>query len=96
MNSNRDEPSILDLMAAALSGTCSHELKLQRVMGVIGALLARTPGRAVTIDFSEIEKLEGKYVTIEQDDKTGSLHLQLRSADEAPKSPTHAAPPTQQ
>lgn len=96
MNRNSDDPrgiSPEDLFAL-ISGMCPHEIQLQRVMALLGAIVTRSGG-VLTVSHEEVMSLANQGLSIEGSE-TGIVISVVDPRAEEPKQPTHSAPSTRQ
>lgn len=99
MSSDRNDEggamSLEDLLLGAMLGKCPHEVQLGRVMGVLGALVARNGG-PIELETKELEGLDGRALKIEMDRVTGRVTVELLDAPPKAEEPVHVhdAPPS--
>ncbi|UIS24784.1 hypothetical protein AXL1_55 [Stenotrophomonas phage vB_SmaS-AXL_1] len=96
MSSARDMDA-LDLLADLLGGNvCAHEIQLQRVTALLGAVAARSPDGSLTVSMSEIISMSGRFIGIEQDPDTLEIRVTAGERPAEQPQPTHPAPTTRQ
>ncbi len=98
MNDQAERPDLEDLsedeVIAILTGKCLHEVKLGRIMALLG-LAADAAGGKLELRMEDLEGLGGIAIAI--DKSTGLVTVEVMPSPPADTpTPTHEAPPTRQ